>query len=261
MPRESTIADCVAIAPPPPSSWKQNWPLCSQLLPPMTPDELSELLLLDEYLVLDIPPAEFPELEQVIGRRAYTYRPAVGQLTIKMATEMNGTVLNWPMDLIMAGTEAGAFGKHKLQLLSKARLSGFKIKVPDVTIVPTHHLWPTVAFEFGYAEPYHHLKNDMKLLLEGSEGKISNVIIIKLESLKEGETQIQRGFVEMWHFVNGHAQRDGGRKVTNLFPPPRTHEEQRLELTLGDILRDEFVNVARCFGGGLTVIIMENLNK
>ncbi|RPA92011.1 hypothetical protein L873DRAFT_244657 [Choiromyces venosus 120613-1] len=217
---QSTIADCVAIAPPPPSSWKQNWPLCSQLLPPvrptcfsfyhhalahnfesqMTPDELSELLLLDEYLVLDIPPAEFPELEQVIGRRAYTYRPTVGQLTIKMATEMNGTVLNWPMDLIMAGTEAGAFGKHKLQLLSKARLSGFTgefadiIKVPDVTMVPTHRLWPTVAYEFGYAEPYHHLKNDMKLLLEGSEGKISNVIIIKLEPLKEGGNTNPEGF-------------------------------------------------------------------
>jgi len=41
----------------------------------MTPDELSELLQLEEYLVVDIPPAEFTELEITIGTRVYTYRP------------------------------------------------------------------------------------------------------------------------------------------------------------------------------------------
>ena len=68
-------------------------------------------------------------------------------------------------------------------------------------------------FEIGYAEPYDDLKDDVKLLLEGSRGKISKAIIIKIEPLREGETEVQRGFVEMWHLSAGRAKKDGGRKV------------------------------------------------
>ena len=68
-------------------------------------------------------------------------------------------------------------------------------------------------FEIGYAEPYGKLKDDVKLLLEGSEGMISKAIIIKIEPLREGETEVQRGFVEMWHLSEGRAEKDGGRKV------------------------------------------------
>jgi len=57
--------------------------------------------------------------------------------------------------------------------------------VPDFAIVPGHRYWPTMVFEFGYAEPYDHLKADVELLLEGSQGKISRAIIIKLEPLRE----------------------------------------------------------------------------
>jgi len=69
------------------------------------------------------------------------------------------------------------------------------------------------VFEFGYAEPYEDLKDDVKLLLEGSGGKISKAIIIKIELLREGETEVQSGFVEMWHLSEGEAKKDGGRKV------------------------------------------------
>ena len=62
-------------------------------------------------------------------------------------------------------------------------------------------------------EPYDDLKDDVKLLLEGSKGKISKAIIIKIEPLCEGETKVQRGFVEMWHLSAGSAERDGGRQV------------------------------------------------
>ena len=73
--------------------------------------------------------------------------------------------------------------------------------------------WPTIVFEIGYAEPYNDLKDDVKLLLEGSAGNISKVIIIKIEPLRQGETEVQSGFVEMWHLKNGRATRDSGRKV------------------------------------------------
>jgi len=79
--------------------------------------------------------------------------------------------------------------------------------------VPGDRSWPTIVFEVGYAEPVEDLKDDVKLLLEGSGGKISKAIIIKVEPLREGETEIQNGFVEMWHLKNGRAMKDGGRKV------------------------------------------------
>jgi len=51
-------------------------------------------------------------------------------------------------------------------------------------------------------------------LLEGSGGQISKAIIIKIEPLCQGETEVKEGFVEMWHLVDGKASKDGGRKVS-----------------------------------------------
>ena len=94
----------------------------------------------------------------------------------------------------------------------------YRTKVPDVGLYPRKCSWPTIAFEFGYAEPYDQLKEDVKLLLEGSEGRISKVIVIKLEPLQQGETKIQRGFVEVWHLRNRAATKEGRRKVTFISP-------------------------------------------
>jgi len=40
----------------------------------MTPDELSQVLLRDEYHILDISPEDFFKLESHIGRRAYVLK-------------------------------------------------------------------------------------------------------------------------------------------------------------------------------------------
>ena len=80
-------------------------------------------------------------------------------------------------------------------------------------IYPGNRSWPTIVFEIGYEESYDDLGDDVKLLLEGSAGEISKVIIVKIEPLQKGETEVQRGFVEMWHLKNGRAIQDGGRKV------------------------------------------------
>lgn len=61
--------------------------------------------------------------------------------------------------------------------------------------------------------PYDHLKEDVKLLLEGMEGKISKVVVIKLYLLNKRETEIQVGFVEMWCLIAGHARIEGGKRV------------------------------------------------
>ena len=80
--------------------------------------------------------------------------------------------------------------------------------------MPGERQWPTIVFEFGYTEPYDDLKDDVKLLLEGSGGQISKAIIVKIEPLRKGKTKVKKGFVEMWHLKNGKAIKDGGRKVS-----------------------------------------------
>ncbi|RPA89597.1 hypothetical protein L873DRAFT_1796004 [Choiromyces venosus 120613-1] len=112
-----------------------------------------------------------------------------------------------------------------------------------MAIIPGYHFWPTVVFEFGYTKPYDNLKADVKLLLEGSAEGIIKAILSKLEPIWQGKTNIQKVYsVEVWHLVDGHTKKDGGSK--NLFLPPRSHGMQKIELTLGDILGNEFGKMA-----------------
>ncbi|RPA88998.1 hypothetical protein L873DRAFT_1796363 [Choiromyces venosus 120613-1] len=172
-----------------------------------------------------------------------------------MPTQMHGTVASWAMVLIMTGTNAGAFEWGNLSLVAEGQLYQFtnehqdRTKTPDMAIIPGYHFWPTVVFEFGYTELYDDLKADVKLFLEGSAGGIIKAILIKLKPIQQGETNIQKGFVEIWHLADGHAKKDGGRKVTIL-----TISSQKL--TLGDILGDEFGKmVADGWGEDATLLL------
>jgi hypothetical protein len=88
-----------------------------------------------------------------------------------------------------------------------------------MAIAPGERYRPTIVFEFGNTERYEDLKADVKILLEGSQGEITKAIIIKVEPLRQGETEISKGFVEEWHLVGGRAKKDGGRKMTILTTP------------------------------------------
>ncbi|KAG0137028.1 hypothetical protein HOY82DRAFT_548012, partial [Tuber indicum] len=68
-------------------------------------------------------------------------------------------------------------------------------KAPDISIAPRGSLLPAIVLELGFAKPYKDLKANAELLLKGSKGAIGKVIVIKLDPLYEGETQIQKGFV------------------------------------------------------------------
>ena len=56
----------------------------------------------------------------------------------------------------------------------------------------------------------------MKLLLEGSGGKITKAVLIKLQPLLDGERQINDGRLEVWKLVDGKATKEGGRRVTTI---------------------------------------------
>jgi hypothetical protein len=61
-------------------------------------------------------------------------------------------------------------------------------------------MWPSIALEVGYSEPYEKLLEDVTLLLEGSKGRIGLVILIKIIPLEGNETVIQSGFIELYTY-------------------------------------------------------------
>jgi hypothetical protein len=63
-------------------------------------------------------------------------------------------------------------------------------------VYPKGRTWPSIALEVGYSQTYEELLEDASLLLEGSEGRIGLVILIKIVPLKDNETALQSGFVE-----------------------------------------------------------------
>ena len=66
----------------------------------------------------------------------------------------------------------------------------------------------------GYIGPYEDLKADVKLLLEGSSGKIMKAILINLRPLVDGQHKINYEKLRVWKLVAGKAMKDGGPLVT-----------------------------------------------
>lgn len=67
-------------------------------------------------------------------------------------------------------------------------------KTPDGQLyLPLRKRWPTIALEVGYSETYRDIKRDMQLLIEGSQGDIGCVILIKMKYLNRNRSSIQEG--------------------------------------------------------------------
>jgi hypothetical protein len=81
-------------------------------------------------------------------------------------------------------------------------ISQIRVKDSDAFISVYPRKWPTLALELGYNQSYDDLRRDMELLLEGSQGRIGLVILIKLEPVKftgnPGDLAHKSGFVEIW---------------------------------------------------------------
>lgn len=164
-----------------------------------------------------------------------------------MRTPIHAAVADWVARLVEAGVVMGAVKRNDLVLLSKERMSGFTDgygrAIPcslslgcPASMALTHR--KSQSFRYGSPPrgsipPFHHIRNRLcrevrrpqrghEILLEGSQGKITTVIIIKLEPFAEGEIEIQKGFVEVWHLIDGKAKKEGERKVTILPTPSRS---------------------------------------
>ncbi|CRG88304.1 hypothetical protein PISL3812_05333 [Talaromyces islandicus] len=112
-------------------------------------------------------------------------------------------------------------------------------KVPDNSINVRGRAMPTIALEVGYSESYEDLINDATLLLEGSQGRIGLVILVKVTPLTAALESIQSGFVETHIYDQVTQKRAKFRSRMRLYPPTTKHTEQKITLPWQTILREK----------------------
>jgi len=189
----------------------------------------------------------FSEVEEVLSdkRAKYSYNSATGILRFLMPTfihaSCNGWISRWVQGMETSGDiarlGARAIVEATLQTFQKA-YDGSK-KTPDAGIYPRGRKWPSIALEAGYSESSEELIEDTKLLLEGSEGRIGLVIIVKVEPLKPNEREIQNGFIQVYKYDQEMKRivSHGGR--IRLYPPPASRLQQCLKFTWNQVLRNK----------------------
>lgn len=70
-------------------------------------------------------------------------------------------------------------------------------------------IWPTIALEIGYTETYDEYLADADFLLEGSEGMICVVVMVKVKPVSPEDIQCRSGFVKVheYNLVSGAAKK------------------------------------------------------
>ncbi|KAG5298217.1 hypothetical protein I7I48_07599 [Histoplasma ohiense] len=115
--------------------------------------------------------------------------------------------------------------------------------MPDCAIFVSTLKYPTIAMEIAYTETYEDLKKHARLLLEGTAGKISIAILVKIVPLRSDESHIQSAFVQLYEYssTQNRAIPRGGRKT--LFPVPNNHALQKIGFSWEDILKSQLPQI------------------
>ncbi|KAN0071043.1 hypothetical protein V8E54_010474 [Elaphomyces granulatus] len=186
-----------------------------------------------------------PFLEE--ERLKYTFDARSCLLDVTMATPMHSSGAVWLSEWVGKIQNSGETAVGSLDCVIEGSLGNFEDdfagsrKTPDASIFPgiKRRKKPTICLEVGYTESYEKLLRDADLLLEGSTGKIGRVILVNIEPLTKGETEIKEGFVEVWKYdtLTGHKMIVGDRK--DLCPRPSNGAMQQLVFSWEDILGDK----------------------
>ncbi|KAE8364645.1 hypothetical protein BDV27DRAFT_112284 [Aspergillus caelatus] len=130
----------------------------------------------------------------------------------------------------------GRYAAYSLRIISVCTKI-CSVKEPDCFIT-SRGIWPGVTLEVGYSETYNKLLQDADIMLEGSQGKIHLVILVKLVPPGPSDTHFESGFVELHEYnpASGTRRKRGQRRT--LYPIPRSHARQRITLQWDDIIRD-----------------------
>ncbi|EEH07277.1 conserved hypothetical protein [Histoplasma capsulatum G186AR] len=129
------------------------------------------------------------------------------------------------------------------EFLEPADCKNLKIIMPDCAIFVSTLTYPTIAMEIAYTETYEDLKENARLLLEGTAGEISVAILVKIVPLRSDESHIQSAFVQLYEYssTQNRAIPRGGRKT--LFPVPNNHARQRIEFSWEDVLKSQLPQI------------------
>jgi len=136
----------------------------------------------------------------------YSYNPRTKVLRFTMPTLMHGSSVSWLAEWLGTLMAEKVINKRALRFHADVTLEGFEgefaglTKRPDGLLWPTDRKWPTITLEVGYTEDYPDLLADADLLLEGTNGEIGLVILVKVTPLQGNETAIKEGFLEVWSF-------------------------------------------------------------
>ncbi|KAK9238724.1 hypothetical protein V1525DRAFT_387284 [Lipomyces kononenkoae] len=184
---------------------------------------------------------QFQEVEELLeNRRAkYSYNSYTGMLRFLMPTFIHASGNRWITEWVQEMVNAGDIEPAGVKVFIDAALKDFKenysrsAKDPDAGIYPRGRKWPTMALEAGYSVSYDALLDDTDLLLQGTQGRIGMVIVVKIEPLAPGETEIQNGFVQVYEY-DQNLNRSVRRAVV---PPPSNRLQQRQKFTWNQVLR------------------------
>jgi len=149
---------------------------------------------------------------------------------------------NWLMEWIDMMNQSGDVQRKEIKVVIDATLDNFEgaysgsKKAPDGMIYPVKRRWPSIALEVGYSQPYNSLLEDVSLLLEGSDGRIGLVILVKLVPLKDNE---KSGFVELYTYNKETHKRVKWKRRMRLYPPPINHSRQKITLAWDQVLRNK----------------------
>lgn len=83
-------------------------------------------------------------------------------------------------------------------------------------LIGDERLFPTIALEYDYSQSGQLSIEDAKMLLEGTQGQVGLVILVKVQPLQHGETEVRSGYVQVWeyNYDTGRAARRGRRLVS-----------------------------------------------
>ncbi|KAE8134447.1 hypothetical protein BDV38DRAFT_163048 [Aspergillus pseudotamarii] len=177
------------------------------------------------------------------NNESHCYNSFTQMLDVDMPLWVHGLCINWFNSWVTQMVVEGYVAQRSLYVSTGITLRGFtgrfhgSVKEPDCFIT-SRGIWPGVTLEVGYSETYDKLLQDADLMLEGSQGKIRLVILVKLVPPGPNDTHFETGFVELHEYnpASGTRRKRGWRKT--LYPIPRSHGQQRITLQWDDIIRD-----------------------
>ncbi|KAI9034887.1 uncharacterized protein KD926_005163 [Aspergillus affinis] len=189
--------------------------------------KVEEILQKSEQGKILITPGEFNDVEDFLeGKKLkYSYNSASGYLRFYMPSWIHESLADWIKEWESGMAASGDLRPGSLRMPANVQLQNFlgiysdSRKIPDTFLIPKgDDIWPATAFEIDDSEQYDDLKCDADLLLQGSEGQIGTVVLVKLDPLRNNQTCVQSGFVEIYTYdsESGKSRQRGKRMVSQL---------------------------------------------